>query len=399
MTDAGPSVADAVKRPSGVQVMVYTADKDAAGVIRQAVNELAPDMVFKSDGLSGALADMGALASPRLLIVDLSGQDDPADRVRDLINMCEPSTALVVIGDLNDIRLYRSIREAGAADYFFKPLVTSMVAHACRAILTGKDDVVTKRSGQIVFVVGTRGGCGATSIAIRTAMRLSDSPPRPVLLLDLDLRCGDSALQFDVMPSHALREALAQSDRVDDLFLERGLIHTSKRLDLMASLEPLDTPTDFEEAALIALLDKVTGRYRYVVIDVPPHRVPALTNALHSPSTLLLVSDGRLVSAREVARWRQWLGANTSERSLIHILNMSGGPGALALSDFAKAAGAKPDVVIPYSREVGAAELLGLKNAPDCPTLDQGIEPVLGLLAGDVVRHKKTIIERLFGPS
>jgi len=379
------------------QVNVYTSDQDTAGVIRQALSDLAPDAVFKSDGLGAALADLGSRDSPRLLIVDSSGEINPASRVRELINMCEPSTAVVVISDVNDIRLYRNIRDAGAVEYFFKPLVTTMVARTCRAILTGKDEDSSKRTGRIVFVVGARGGSGATTIALRTALGLSESPPRPVLLLDLDLRGGDSALQLDVTPNHALHEALAQSERVDDLFLERGLIHVTNRLDLMATLEPIDTPTDFDEAGLMALLDKVSGRYRYILADVPAYRAPALNRSLHMPSTLLLISDGRLVSARDVARWRKWLGPNTAERTLVHILNMSGAPGSLSLEDFARAAGAEPDVIIPYSRTVGISSLLGLKGQPVCPTLDKGLQPVLRILAGSEVEHKPSLLQRIFG--
>jgi pilus assembly protein CpaE len=395
MTEAVAATPDTPQGTSGPQVIVYTADQDAAGVIRQAVSDAAPDAVFKSAGLRQALTDMGNQPSPRLLIVDAAGVDDPVSRVHDLIDMCGPSTALLVIGDLNDIRLYRSMKETGVTDYFFKPLVMTLLANRCLAILTGKQDAVKRRTGRLVFVVGACGGCGATTIAIRTAMRLAQAPPRPVLMLDLNLRCGDSALQFDVTPSHALREALAQPERVDDLFLERGLIHATKRLDLMASLEPLDSETNFDETALMALLDKVTPRYRYIVIDLPAYRVPALTLSLHLPSTLLLVSDGRLVSAREVARWHKWLGANTAERTLVHILNMDGAPGSLDEADFTRAAGASPDVLIPYSRDVGANALLGLKAAPDCPVLDEGLEPVLGMLAGGVAAHKRSWLQRL----
>ncbi|MBT2189079.1 AAA family ATPase [Sphingobium nicotianae] len=377
------------------QVNVYMSDQDSAGVIRQALSDLAPGALFKSGGMSAALTDIGSRDSPRLLIVDATGENDPADSVRKLINMCEPSTAVLIVGDVNDIRLYRNIREAGAVEYFFKPLVTTVVAHTCRAILTGKEEPASIRRGRIVFVVGVRGGSGATTIALRTALGLSESPPRPVLLLDLDLRGGDSALQLDLSPSHALHEALAQSERVDDLFLERGLIHVTKRLDLMASLEPINTPTDFDEAGLIALLDKVASRYRYILADVPAYRAPALDRSLHMPSTLLLVSDGRLVSARDVARWRQWLGANTAERTLIHILNMSGAPGSLPLDDFTHAAGAPPDVIIPYAREVSMGALLGLKGHPGCPPLDKGLEPVLSILAGSAVEHRPSLLQRI----
>lgn len=385
---------------SGRRVAVYTRDEDSAGVIRQALNEVGGvEATFKSDGLSAAMADLSG-RSPRLLIVDLSGDPDPTARVRELIGMCEPSTSVLAIGDINDIRLYRNIREAGATEYFFKPLVTALVARACRSILTGVQEAPHQRTGRLVFVVGVRGGCGATTIGVRTAYRLSESPPRPVLLVDLDLQAGDAALLLDATPNHALPEALAQAERVDDLFLERGLIRVTGRLDLMASLEPLHVTPSVDEDAMLALTDKLTRRYRYVVVDVPSSQAASLSRMLHTPSTLLLVSDGRLVSAREVARWRQWLGMNSAERSVLHVLNMHGAPGSLSLEEFARAAGQAPDVVIPYSREVAAAALMGIKARPDCPTLDRGLEPVISMLSGGGSaggRAKKSILERVLG--
>lgn len=386
---------------SAPRVAVYTRDEDSAGVIRQALSELGGvEAAFKADGLGAALADLSGRQSPRLLIVDLSGDPDPTARVRELIAMCEPSTSVLAIGDINDIRLYRNIREAGATEYFFKPLVTALVARTCRSVLTGVQEASRQRTGRLVFVVGVRGGCGATTIGVRTAYRLSESPPRPVLMLDLDLQSGDAALQLDATPNHALPEALAQTERVDDLFLERGLIRVTKRLDLMASLEPLDVSPTLDEDALLALMDKLARRYRYVVADVPTSQAASLSRVLHTPGTLLLVSDGRLVSAREVARWRQWLGMNSAERNVLHVLNMQGAPGSLSLDEFARAAGQAPDVVIPYAREVAATSLMGLKARPDCPTLDRGLEPVISMLSGGGPsggHPKKSILERVLG--
>lgn len=392
-------MADQTPIPGGPRVAVYIRDEDSAGVIRQALSDLgAADIAFKPEGVSAALADLTARgSSPRLLIVDISGESDPATRVQELIRMCEPSTSVVVVGDQNDIRLYRNVREAGATEYFFKPLVTALVGRTCQEILTGAPGASHARVGRAVFVVGVRGGSGATTVGVRTAWKLSEQPPRPVLLIDLDTQSGDAALQLDATPNHALSEALAQADRVDDLFLERGLVHATKRLDLLASLEPLDTRSGFDESALISLLDKVSRRYRYVVVDVPASQAAALAQTLHMPSTLLLVSDGRLTSAREVGRWREWLGGNSAERTILHVLNMNGAPGSLALPEFTRAAGQAPDVVIPYSRDVAAGSLLGVKAKPDCPTLDRGLEPVIAMLSGEPATHKRSILDRVLG--
>lgn len=384
-----------VNPAAGLRAAIYTRDPDSAGVIRQALTGLGlGEITFKDDGIGVALKDLSASPSPRLLVVDVTGEDDPAAKVQALVNMCDPSCSLMVLGEANDIRVYRNILGAGAVEYFFKPLVAEMVARAFSNALTGKDVAPARRTGRLVFVVGVRGGCGATTIAVRLAAHLSERPPRPVLFLDLDLQNGDSALQLDATPNHTLTEALNQSERVDELFLERGLIHVTNRLDLLASLEPLHAPIGFTDSSLLTLLEKVRAKYRYVIMDTPTLMASMLSSTLHIPSTLLLVSDGRLVSAREVGRWRQWLGGPSAERTIVHVLNMEGGPGSLSVEDFTKAAGQAPDVVIPFAREVASASLLGLKARPDCPPLDRGLEPIMRLLAGEAQSRKPGLLGR-----
>jgi pilus assembly protein CpaE len=396
--DDATTIASPPTTAQGPQVLVYVRDDDSAGVIRQALSDLGTSAIsYRTGRIDVALQDLKAQPSPRLLIVDVGGEAEPAGQIRELVGMCEPSTAVIVIGDTNDIRVYRGVREAGAQEYFFKPLVLDLVSRTCREVLTGTKEEQGARSGQAIFVVGVRGGCGASTIAARLAWRLSQSPPRPVLLMDLDLNGGDIALQVDAAPNHALSEALAEPDRVDDLFIERGLAHVTNRLDVLASLEPLEAEVRFEPSSAVELVERLKRRYRYVVAEVPPFSAPRLNDALHRPGIVLLVSDGRLVSARDVGRWRQLLGEHSASRTILHILNMGGAPGSLPAAEFARAAGHAPDVVIPYAREVGAAGLLGLKAEPQSPHMDKGLEPIIAMLSGEPLHHKRSLFERVRG--
>lgn len=388
--------------PSGEhapKAMVFLRDADSAGVVRQALSDLgAGEVVFNSGDSAAALAAVTGRFSPQLLIVDLSGVADPAARAREIVGACEPTTHVVATGEANDIRLYRELREAGVAEYFFKPLVTAVVARTCRALLTGGSDQPQSRTGRLVFVASVRGGVGGTTVAVRTALNLSEHPPRPVMLLDLDLQSGDAALQLDATPNRALIEALERAERVDDLFLERGIIHATDRLDILASLGPIDESASFQDDAVLALLDILQRRYRYVVVDLPAHEAMALWRTLHRPSVLLLVSDGRLVCARDVARWREAIGPNSAERTTLHVLNMAGAPGGIAVDEFARGSGGPPDVVIPYSRDLAAASRFGAKRRGDWGVLDDGLGPVIRHITGEPEPHgRPSLLERMVG--
>ncbi len=377
--------------------MVFVRDRDAEGVVRLSLSDLGiQEAMFGNGDIATAIAELSQRTSPRLLVVDIAGLDEPEKQVRELIEICDSETGIVAIGERNDIVLYRNLRQLGVAEYFFTPLVRSLVTKAFNSVLTGTHNERAARTGKLVHVLGVRGGVGATTIAVRAAWHLAENRQRPVAFVDLDLYGGDAALQLNVVPNNALHEALEHSERVDDLFLERGIIHVSKRLDMLASLEPLDSPLEFEEEAFLSLLETLLYRYRYVFVDMPLARAQAMMRVMHMPGTLLLVSDARLVSARDVARWRDKIGPNTPERSTLHILNKSGAEGSLSLSDFARAAGGEPDAVVPYAHDVSAASNLAVQGVADWPAFKRGLGPILRQISGEPVEAPPSLLARLF---
>lgn len=378
--------------------MAFAEDRDSEGVIRQALSDLGiPSPHFGQGGIAGAISELGRRASPRLLIVDISTADEPARRIAELADVCEPGTGVIVIGQRNDIILYRELKGAGVFEYFFKPLSAALVSRACNAVLTGNMEQRALRTGRLIFTLGVRSGAGATTIGVRLAWHLAQVRKRRVAFLDLDLRTGDAALQFDVTPHHALREALETPDRIDDLFLERGVIRVTERLDLLASEEPLDFAGDYAEDALLVLLDRLLHSYRYVFVDLSSFDAAHIPRALHLPSLCLLVSDGSLASARDVGRWRAFVGANTAERTTLHILNKSDAPGTLPVEEFARAAGQAPDVLIPFERDVATASNLGVRRLEECQGFLRALGPALRHISGEPVETGRGLLERLFG--
>jgi pilus assembly protein CpaE len=226
---------------------------------------------------------------------------------------------------------------------------------------------------------------------------MAQARKRRVAFLDLDLRMGDAALQFDVTPHHALREALEHSERIDDLFLERGVIRVSERLDLLASEEPLNYAADYSEDALLTLLDRLRHGYRYVFVDLPACDAARMPRVLHLPSLCLLVSDGTLAAARDVARWRGVIGANSAERKTLHILNRTGTPASLPLEEFTRAAGQAPDIQIAYDRDVANASNFGVRRLEECHGFMRALSPALQHIGSGPVDQKRSLFERVLG--
>ena len=155
---------------------------------------------------------------------------------------------------------------------FFKPLSPDIFKRACAvAIGAGEKTTPEIRKGKIIFVIGVKGQTGATTVAAYSAINLSHIRQSVVMYVDLDIQNGDAALQFNCQPNQALVEALTDPHRLDSLFLLRGKIRVTDRLDLLSSIIPLGVPLNIQEDSLNRLLEMLTDHYKYVFIEMPPH--------------------------------------------------------------------------------------------------------------------------------
>ncbi len=380
------------------RVKVFVNDQELEGVIRQALGDLGIEDFTATPGtVATATTLLAKQPSPRLLIVDLSGVEDQVSSILHLAEVCEPGVGVVAIGSSNDISLYRQLKHAGVVEYFFKPLIRDQVARSCNDVLTDRFDQPSLFAGKLVFMLGVRGGVGATTLATNAAWYVSEARQRWTMLLDLDLQNGDASLLFDAAPGQALREAFERPERVDKLFLERGAIHVNRRLNLLASLEPLGSTVEGSQEAVRTLLESLLRRYRLVVVDVPASIAVYLPEVLQMPSTCVLVANPTLAAARDLARWRDYIGPNTRERRTVQVLNHTNAYGGLTEAEFARACGQSPEVVIAFDRELAMSANLGVQGMQKSSLFKFGLVRMLHDVTGEPIEKPSSIFRRIFG--
>jgi pilus assembly protein CpaE len=388
-----------LSRKTGPDVRVFVTEQESEKTIRQSLADLGvSDVQYSPGNVETAIATLAKQPSPRLLIIDISGIADPVSTIHSLAEVCEPTVGVIAIGNFNDIVLYRSLKETGIVDYFFKPLMRDMVMNACDRILTKRTDQPKPANlGKLVLVMGVRGGVGATTVVTNTAWAVSELKQRWTMVLDLDIEGGDTALQLDSSPGLALREAFQHPERVDRLFIDRGAVHVTKRLDLLASLEPLADAVWANEAAVLSLLEMLMRRYRLVFVDLPTRVAMEAPQVLHLPCTCLLVSNASLASARDVARWREHIGPNTLDRRTLHLLNHTTPQGGLPESEFIRASGQAPDLSIPYDKALAEASSFGIGAMQKCSLFKRSIMAMIHELTGEPIEMQGSFLKRIFG--
>ena len=109
-------------------------------------------------------------------------------------------------------------------------------------------------------------------LATSVAWLIAHERRRRVALVDLDLQFGTVALSLDLEPSHGLREALENPNRIDGLFMDRVLVQHSERLFVLSAEESPDETLLLDYGAVELLMTELRNKFHYVVVDVPRQR-------------------------------------------------------------------------------------------------------------------------------
>ncbi len=357
------SPAEAGVKGERTAILAFVADADSETVLREAIVEALPQgMEVRRGNIRTAISVLSRTATPRVLIVDVSGEEQPLTALGDLSQVVEPDVRVLVIGDLEDVNFYRHItRGLGALEYLYKPLSRDMVARHFRPfIVDEKNSSEAVLGGRIVTVTGVRGGVGATTIAANLAWHFGFSARRHTVLFDPDLYCGSAALLLNAKTGSGLRTALESPQRIDELFVERATQPVAERLHVLAGEEKLADSLTYAPDAAAKLLEALRRRYNFVVADVPFLPLALNRDLLDLAHQRVLVLDPTLAAVRDTLRLLALPPGPAQPRRAVVILNRAGRPGGLTTREIEDALKMKPDVTMPdLPRVVGTAASMG----------------------------------------
>ena len=283
--------------------VAFIADNQTHDVVANVTRQFFNSPLVRDGGSSEALQYISESNHPDVLIVDISDSSDPVSAMLSLTTAFPEQINLIGLGTLNDITLYRELIEAGVTDYLVKPISERNLASALSRLDEPPEEVMTEDGeGTKIAVIGTRGGVGATSVAVNLAWILGEEHKRKTVLVDLDLWFGTAALSFDLEPTRGLREALENPSRIDGLFLSSATSRHTDNVFVMAAEEALAGEMVYNTGAAEILIEFLSHSYPCAVLDLPRSafrmRHPVLAAANH----VALVTELSLPGLRDAIR-------------------------------------------------------------------------------------------------
>ncbi len=352
--------------PRPVDLLSFLTEAGTAALVSALLGPQAAAGRIQPGGIAGAIAFLKDNASPKVLLIDISGVSEPMARIDALAEVCAPGTIVIALGQANDVSLYRDLKAAGIFEYLVKPLAPETLKNAILSAVSGGVKGELEVTKPTMMVIGSRGGVGASTVAINLAGALAKQGKKTILL-DLDLQFGSIALTLDIDPGHGLREALDRPERVDSMFLNSSAVKVAEDLYVLAAEEGVNETVEINVASLDTLLVELSRHFDAIVIDMPRHVAAGNWATVGRAHGVLLIGDLSLVGIRDTSRMLAAAKEAIDPGKLkLMIGGSSGDRGAkIDRKEFESALNRKADYVLPDDAKVVSAANRAGRTVPD----------------------------------
>ena len=269
-----------------------------------------------TDAVLRQIQDVGS----EIVLVDIDPQNvSRAISAIELIHSTTAEIAIFAVGQMEHPPTIVAAMRAGAHEYLDRSASPESMVEALTRFATSRSKLRTSSGRARVFTVtNAKGGAGATTVAVNTAIALQESKGS-VLLVDF-APLGHVSLHLNIRASFGISDALQNLHRMDSSLLEGLMTQCKGGLQVLAGPQQ-PQPLTANAAELARLFDLLVSHFRYVIVDCS-NRLDQTARLLCDLSTaVLLVTQADVVSLWSANRIRTFLEDGGSRDRVRLVLN------------------------------------------------------------------------------
>jgi pilus assembly protein CpaE len=309
----------------GIAVALLTEDREQSVILHSRVEStnLARTVLSHagfpagpSDAVLRQLQDQHAEVA--LVTIDAKNPQR-AIRAIELIHGSIPEITIFAVGEMNQPTNIVAAMRAGAREFLDHASSREALIEAFTrfsATLSRAQRSSTK--ARIFTFLNAKGGAGATTTAVNTAVALQETHGR-VVLVDF-APIGHCALQLNLRPQFTLIDALQNLHRMDTSLLDGLMTPYRNGLHLLAGAQQPHSGVP-AAAELARLFDLLVGQYHFVVLDCSGRMDGTVQTICDLSNAVLLVAQTDVVSLWSAGRIHDFLQQGTGPDRLRLVLN------------------------------------------------------------------------------
>ena len=377
-----------------ISIHIFHVNSDLASVVERASSDRRLSKAHLSvneGGVASAVEFYKNNTTPNLLVVETASQGKSVlAELESLAEICDENTKVLVIGQANDVQLYRELIRRGVSEYLVAPIEPVQLIETISGLYV---DPNAPPIGRVVTFISARGGAGASTLAHNIGWYVAEKLKVDTAILDLDLPYGTAGLDFNQDPGQGIADALSAPERLDDVLLERLLIKCGEHLSLFTAPAMIDQVYEAKCSAVETVIDQVRSSTPCVVVDLPHAWTDWARQTLFAADEIVLVATPDLTSLRNAKNIVDIVGGhrpNDAPPKLI--INQAGIPKRpeISVKEFSSALNIEPSFVIPFEPHLfGTAANNGqmLVEVQPKSKVSEGVRTLAELLTGRSVQQ------------
>jgi pilus assembly protein CpaE len=240
----------------------------------------------------------------------------------------------------------------GADEYISKPVEMAVLAAKIEILIKRMKATageVIKRGRVVVFLRG-KGGAGATTLAVNSAVSLAETKMYKSGILDLSLEFGNVASHLNLKPQHTLSElAETQADQLDDATFATFIVQDRSGVQVCVGSDAPERAELVTVSAVQQSIDRLRRASDYLMVDTPPSFTQQTLAAIDTADGACVVTEPHVASMKAGRDCLEILDKLSfpKERTLL-VVNRTTQTG-LETDEVARFFNRRPDIVVPFT--------------------------------------------------
>lgn len=286
--------------------------------------------------------------SPDLVVVDGRNALSAAMSVVERLRTTSPIVCIFLVANTVSSELILQSMHAGANEVIAWPPPDGALEDGIKRLSERRRaSGGTGKSSSVVTFIGAKGGVGTTTLAVNCGVELAGKKKKTAVL-DLKPGLGDAALFLGVHSRYTVLDAIENSNRLDPSLLDGLLAKHLSGLELLPGSDQFHRPSGADGEAIEKVLDLLTDRCEYTVVDAGCQINASALAALRASNTIGVVMNPDVPSIRNARRLIECIAEMGFSGDRVRVLlNRAAEPYPIPFDEIQDALGSKIFLTIP----------------------------------------------------
>ncbi|OEU48323.1 MAG: hypothetical protein BA871_16870 [Desulfuromonadales bacterium C00003096] len=307
--------------PNKLTIAVELADNNVAKDLITTLNSI-PNVTtiqwVNSAVEKGALAAKG---NPEIIIIDDNPDVQHLHNRLAYLRESFPTAAYFIVSEIQSPQHIIEAMKAGVAEYLVIPIDHKILHNAVEDIRAKLANAGKIARGSVYSFISSKGGLGASVIAVNTAYSMAQKKETSIALFDFSLQSGDASTMLDVIPETTISDLVKNFHRMDASFLSAAMTKAFKRLDFLAAPTSPDDCQRINGEHTTAIIELGKKLYDHLLIDCSSMQINDCSlSAFNASEKIFVVIDLSVPAIRNAARLCELLEKHRIPSSKIEVI-------------------------------------------------------------------------------